>query len=439
MDGIVRLGRVLALCSCVFVSVTYPATPQSKESPDTPAKIVVNVNRVLLPVVVRDKQGRAVGNLQKDDFKVFDNDRPQVISAFTVQNHVSPEIHPANAESAKQAAPPLVAPLQSPAPAQRFVVFYFDDMHLSTEELVAAEKAGMQALTSALADSDMAAVVSTSGKTNSGLTRDRAALKNAIMTLQLRGVYRSNGADCPNIDYYQADLIENKHDSAALQDATRQVLNCNPGMNLQDIGAAERLADSAARRALTLDHLDVQATYASMEEFVRRMAALPGQRLLILVSPGFLPVEQDSLSAESQVIDLANRSNVTISALDARGLYTTELDASQHSPSLMNLNGAGGSVQLQSDYRRSSMLLAEGAMESLADGTGGMFFHNSNDLGAGLKDLTAIPEFVYVLEFSPDEVKASGTYHRLKVRVERDGLQVQARRGYFVPKADKKK
>jgi hypothetical protein len=57
--------------------------------------------------------------------------------------------------------------------------------------------------------------------------------------------------------------------------------------------------------------------------------------------------------------------------------------------------------QQQSDYRRSGMALAEGAMASLADGTGGTFFHNRNDLGAGLVGLTAVPECVYLLEFSP--------------------------------------
>jgi hypothetical protein len=45
---------------------------------------------------------------------------------------------------------------------------------------------------------------------------------------------------------------------------------------------------------------------------------------------------------------------------------------------------------------------------------------------------------VYLLEFSPDNAKPDGTYHHLKVKVDRDGVQVQARRGYFAPKPDKK-
>ena len=76
-------------------------------------------------------------------------------------------------------------------------------------------------------------------------------------------------------------------------------------------------------------------------------------------------------------------------------------------------------------------------MAELADGTGGRFFHNSNDLEGGFKSLTEAPEYQYVLEFSPQNVKANGSYHSLKVKVRGNGLKLQARRGYYAPKAEK--
>ena len=74
----------------------------------------------------------------------------------------------------------------------------------------------------------------------------------------------------------------------------------------------------------------------------------------------------------------------------------------------------------------------------LADGTGGTFFHNSNDLEGGFKKLTEAPEYLYLLEFSPKDVKQDGSYHALKVKVNQDGLKLQARRGYFAEKPSKK-
>jgi hypothetical protein len=78
-------------------------------------------------------------------------------------------------------------------------------------------------------------------------------------------------------------------------------------------------------------------------------------------------------------------------------------------------------------------------MTNLADGTGGTFFHQSNDLDAGFKKLTEAPEIVYLLELSLDGVKADGRFHRLKVKVHRDGVDVKARREFFVPKPAKGK
>jgi len=55
------------------------------------------------------------------------------------------------------------------------------------------------------------------------------------------------------------------------------------------------------------------------------MGALPGQRVLIFISPGFLTPTADAMTLKSQVLDMAARGNVIISAIDARGLYTTNL------------------------------------------------------------------------------------------------------------------
>jgi VWFA-related protein len=124
---------------------------------------------------------------------------------------------------------------------------------------------------------------------------------------------------------------------------------------------------------------DVQVALASVNEYVRRMATLPGQRTLILVSPGFLTLTSQALTAESQIMDAAANANVTISALDARGLYVSEIDASE----------PGGpsefSTRLKSEHRRNSMSLNENVMDELAAATGGTYFHNSNDLEGGFR------------------------------------------------------
>ncbi len=260
------------------------------------------------------------------------------MSGFVIESHgISEEV----AASTGPALSGAITTTQPPVVAQRFIIFLFDDLHLSNEDLAHAQKASAKVIDAALTGSNMAAVVSISGTTNTGLIRDRAKLRDAIMSLRSRSLYRSDNAECPKLDYYQADQIENKHDETALQDAMRQLFDCSPGLNPQrDANMAERIADSTAMRVLNLNHQDIQATYKSMAEYIRRVATLPGERIMILVSPGFLSYEAEALTMESRLIDMAAQSNVTISALDARGVFTTELNASERSPGF----SAGGKL-----------------------------------------------------------------------------------------------
>jgi hypothetical protein len=64
------------------------------------------------------------------------------------------------------------------------------------------------------------------------------------------------------------------------------------------------------------------------------------------------------------------------------------------------IKGSSQTSQLKFQYRRGSMSLSEDVMAELADGTGGTYFHNSNDLEGGFERLTAAPECLYLLEFS---------------------------------------
>lgn len=418
---------------CAFTLLVCANLPaeQSRETqpPGGTYTFKSNVNVVLVPVLVSDGQGRGVGNLKKEDFQLFDDGKPQAISGFMIQKRERRE------RDTRAATVPLM-PSATPPPRlgivpNRFIVFLFDDMHLSIGDLAQAQKAGARVLATSLADTDMAAIVSMSGKVNSGLTTDRSQLQAAIMKLQPQNLYRMTGSECPNIDYYHADLIVNKHNGAALEAAIEEEMSCSPNITLRSV--AEHLAEAAASQTLAAGEQDVQIEFATIKEYVRRMAKLPGLGTLILVSPGFLSLTNRDLSEESQIMDAAAESNVTISALDARGLYVSEIDASERGGS------SELSTRLKSEYRRNSMSLSENVMAELTAGTGGTYFHNSNDLNGGFERLAAAPEYLYMLEFSIADRKPNGRYHRLKVKVNQEGLSVQARRGYFSPKPSKKK
>jgi VWFA-related protein len=414
------------------------AAQQSKVRPtqETPvpagtAKIEVQVDSVLIPVVVRDAKGRAVGNLKKEDFQVFDQEKPRAISGFSIQQRAATAGNAASAEPSPVAPSGPPAPSRPPSAPNRFIVFLFDDMHLDVGDLMRVRKVGAEVLAGSLADSDVAALVTVSGS-NTGLTRDRTKLQEALAKLQARDLYRHVGRECPDIDYYRADRILNKHEPMALEQAIQDDMTCENRIerNQANRDLAQKAVASASLRALELGDQDVRTTLGFLAEIVRRMGQLPGQRALILISPGFLTITPEAMSEKSQLMNFAAQSNVTISTLDARGLYTDIPGASEL--------GSGSTMTLmqgqQLEYKAGEASLNGEIMGELADGTGGTYFHNSNDLGAGLRRLTDGPEYLYLLEFSLDEVKRDGAYHRLRVKVDQNDLRLQARRGYFAPK-----
>jgi hypothetical protein len=80
------------------------------------------------------------------------------------------------------------------------------------------------------------------------------------------------------------------------------------------------------------------------------------------------------------------------------------------------------------------MMEQTNVLVSLATGTGGVYFHNSNDYDAGFRRTGGLPETAYVLTFSPQNLKYDGSFHRLKVTLAKPSkLTLQARLGYYAP------
>jgi VWFA-related protein len=404
----------------------------------------VEVPELLIPAVVRDKQGRAVGKLSRSDFTVFDQGKIRAITGFTVVKSAATGVVPTGAETGATAGSGVAVSGASATPASsqnRFILFLFDDRHLNSSDLAITQTAAIKMLDEPLAATDYEAVLSFSG-VNSGITRDRAVLQAAIKKLKVHRTFQHDTRDCPDIDYYAADRILNQHDYMEFVVAVAKAKACGATGRLPESSGEiddptslpERLARSAATRALAVGEEDCRQSLLLIGAVVSAMSKLPGQRTLILVSPGFLSLSPEAMTFKSELLDRAAGSNVVISALDARGLYAGNADASQGGNSTMS-----DTFGPTSQDRLAAMESSENAMAELAYGTGGTFFHNNNDLENGLKSLAAAPQYLYLLQVSLKDVKPTGTYHRLQVKVDQHGLDVQARRGYFAPKATNRK
>ena len=416
-----------------------PASPAGEKAGpevathDTPAMFKVRVNVVLVRVVVRDQKGKVVENLRKEDFVLADNRKPQAISSFSTETPAARSMPVTTAEKSNAEVSMGTPGGILPAMPQRFVSILFDDIHMSMQDAVTVRDAATR-LFGALAPTDRVGIFSTSGQTTQEFTADRNLLKQALNGIVPRpvGGHTPGILDCPDISYYQADLIENKRDSQSLEVATEDAVQCAFGGDTTKTAMARGMAEGAAVRALSSGDMETEYAYRHMEEAMRRLAAMPGQRVMVFVSPGFI---LSQLFAESyDIIDRATRAKIVIDTLDVRGLYTPDMMGDIADPP----SDSRRTVGVKSMYRVSAQAAQSEILDEFAAGTGGTYFHNRNDLDEGLRQAVAAPPVSYVLGFSPQKLKLNGSYHTLKVTLAgKEKYAIQARRGYYAPRTQK--
>lgn len=405
-----------------------PAAQVRPEAPSGPTdsaersfRLHLSADLVLVPVVVRDAHGQAIGNLTRDNFELFDKGKRREIVSFAIELQHGNKAEDKPGEGAARVAGETNAMISA---MPDFAVYLFDDMNLKAGELAQVKEAASRQL-DRLQPTDRVAILTTSGVEVAGFTADREQLREALKKVRLQPLGGSKAVQCPQVSYYMADLMLNGWDPA-LQVAAADSEQC---MFLADGKQAMRRAMMAAREVVIEGEHESRGGLMTMKNAIRWLSQMPGKRRIILISPGFYMSSSLQIEA-ANVVDEAIRAEVTISALDARGLYTINAGGE-------TAGGVGNptATRMKFDLLRDEAMVASNVMEEMAAGTGGDFVHNTNDLIDGFKQLSTPPACTYLLGFKPETAKLDGSFHALKVKVNAsENLNIQARRGYFAAK-----
>jgi len=405
---------------------------------------------ILVDVVVRDRKGRPVTDMNAAEFSVYEDGTPQKIDTFTRVTRgggigVDVKWKRPGSTVAILPAGSLPPPLPGEdAARQATTALVFD--HLSEEALGLAQKATLEYVPMT-GESDVRVGVFAADpgiRVMHGYTTDRSVIRRAVSQITPAG---TSAADQKT---ERRDEVMARRRELQGEQLTMGAATATGGLaaNSSRIAQAEtelRLLEMERAMidgfdTIDRDHKGYDTTLALIR-VIRSLAETPGRKSIVFFSEG-LPVSPVLSARFDDLIDAANRSNVTVYAVDANGLRTssssakTRKELQEFTDDRMMQNSSGGSggdqpmtrgVERVEDMVR---LDSRTGLARLAQDTGGFLVEESNNLTRAFKRIDEDNQFHYLLTYAPSNTVFDGKFREILVKSSRPGAQVFARKGY---------
>jgi len=408
---------------------------QESETPTPTLKI--NARTVLVDVVVTDKAGRAVPNLTKDDFQVYEDGKPQGVTFF------EPNFAPGSAADAGVAASPLppgtFTNVPAVVPTDSVNILLMDALNTAEGDQSYVHKEMVQYLTT-LPPQIRIAVFMLSEKLRiiQGFTQDPTVLQAAIKKL----------AANPNTSALLATIASDNANNAAtnmiLETAAANGHGGVPDPTLSDMASA--LQQFQGQEAGFEDNQRLLMTLDALQQIARYLAGVPGRKNLIWfvgVFPTCLPamVNEGALTNGGcpyeekfeKTIDMLADARVSIYPVDARGVTTHTLYAAEN-PMLTgaptNFQGViqAQTASLNGDLTKNANNL--NGMKEVAEATGGKPYFGNDIKGALAADVENGSRY-YSLAYTPSDHKEIGRQRTIEVKVPVGNYKLSYRRHYY--------
>jgi len=447
------MTRALALTVCLVIAAgsVGPAARYRQNARDRQT-FTATATAVLVDVVVRDRSGRPVTNLDAADFELAEDGIPHNIDSFTRVSRGGIGVSVAwRTPGAAVAVSPVSPSRDRAAPVEAATedgttAIVFDQ--LTSESLRLAQKATLNYVPLIGESPVRVGVFATDPgiRVLQGFTTDRALVRRAVAGVLPSGI--SSGEQKAE----RADqLMTRRQELQGQADPTAGGATASTAtlaQNAAALGLREtelRMIQTELNLIRASDHLDREnrgydTTFALLA-VVRSLSSYPGRKTIVFFSEG-LPASPVLSAKLDTIIDAANRANVTAYAIDANGLRAKssavalkkEMDAFVEERLRQLATGADRTEHpLTMDFERVEDTLrldSRTGLARLAGDTGGFLVEQSNDLSAAFRRIDEDMQFHYLLTYSPVNTAFDGRFRTIQVKVRQPGAQVFARKGY---------
>ncbi len=423
----------LALAAIAFTAFAQAPAPSTE--PPAPT-IRITTHMVLVDVVVTDRQGKAVPGLRPEDFVVEENGKAQKIA-----NLIAP------ADNAPHTPAQLPPGIYSNKPQYRstggpITVMLLDALNTPFSDQAYARNQMLSFLKEQYKPGERMAVFTLTGTLNElqDFSADPQILYQALLGYKPQAREFSSGSR-------PVGITEGPASAGAVVNALDASTPSFTDQGGSGVGPGVALAVGNAQAALhSFEGVDVQydkdrravMTLEALNSLSRILGGLPGRKNLIWVT-GDLPftlipedrtvnkaeLEEDLPSLNTRRVSEHSAGNYAATFRESHGEEIREVETRLASAqvAVYPVDARGLSISLATDSQET--------MREVARETGGRAYVNQNEIKVGVERAFQDDLAAYTIGYYPDNKKYDGKYRQIKVKVKRDGLEVQSRRGYY--------
>ena len=389
-----------SILACVLVIVMLCTGVISQES-SSEYTFRSKIELVLVNVTVRDRNGNPVRDLKREDFTVLEDNKPQQVVSFDQENTdavlstaatEAPLLRPAQPQGTGETPALDNRPLKD----RRLIILFFDLSSMQPDEIDQATTAAQNYVDKQMVPADLVAVVSLGNtlSVNQDFTSDRALLKKALQAFNLGA-----GAGFEEGSTGSTEGTSETGGSFTVDDTEYNIFNTD-----RRLQALRSIAD--------------------------KLVTINEKKSLIYFSSG---MDRTGIENQSQLRSATNaavRANMAIYTMDIRGLQALVPGGEAQNASLRGTSPySGKSVAGQFDSNAST----QETLVTLAGDTGGRAFLDSNDFGKVFTGVQQDTSLYYLLGYHSTNSARDGRFRRITVRVNRPGVKIDFRRGYYAP------
>ncbi|MDQ3254381.1 MAG: VWA domain-containing protein, partial [Acidobacteriota bacterium] len=431
---------LLLILALAVASPTFGQNPPAPPPPTQPADadevLRVATSLVQTDVTVVDRNGRFVDGLQPEQFELKVDGKVQPIDFF---ERLVAGSRDEGRRIAAAARGERVAPAQTASATERprSVIFFIYDLNLTPQGVARVREVLSGYIDKQWQPSTQVLIVASSGQLRfyQQFTDNREVLRAAAQRLKYVTLAATD-MERPTMTDYQAVQID-RNDRDALAFHIQLLRSENP---TTPVSIAETIVRTRARRIRQQASLKARGVIETLEKTVAaRGSSAPGRQLMFFISEGFVldPQESDTGYRLQRAIDAAARNGTVVYTLDARGLSSGSVDASDSRTADLaapdDLVPAGRAFAGDDSF--AAQRASQEPLRTIAEDTGGRALLNTNALEKAVQQTLDETANYYLLAWRPERIEEKSgkpKFRRLEVRLkDRPELKVRVRRGFF--------